>query len=451
MKRVFALLLILLCLTGCAPAQQTVTADTPVPGEDPFGNTYYYRAAVKFDGYIGSGYVDYGKYLAMSFDVTADGHFWVDGTDMGTLKETVLTEENFDSVLAPRKNEQYYVDLAASLRTENERAWAVGEDFLLLRQNSGALLLVDRYSIFDMQEKPVRVLRLGKTPLGTNGKTRWYGIEGAAAVETSTKLTDGSAYIATECLSGDQNKLPSRYYYYIDGDEFVPVLYWWNEERGRAVFSRQWQPLPWTEEEWLKQDYVKNALGNIAPYESWQCIPLKGKDCLLTAEGSLFLWNSDGLYRLEQMDSHAAAKWTYAERLDTDHLPLELVVEGDHEDYRRLWLDCENGLLACVMVNQYTGQRFLFPEERNVLYWSPMNDDGSRAEEVTLELAFLRGDDRMAASLDEDDIFLRMTVTAKLNGTQYKDVRIEADGDLPEGIAVSVLDWEGRTLCRKAG
>ena len=159
MKRVLALLLILLCLTGCAPAQETVTADTPVPGENPFGNTYYYRAAVKFDGYIGSGYVDYGKYLPMSFEVTADGHFWVDGTDMGTLKETVLTEENFDSVLAPRKNEQYYVDLAASLRTENERAWAVGEDFLLLRQNSGALLLVDRYSIFDMEEKPVRVFR----------------------------------------------------------------------------------------------------------------------------------------------------------------------------------------------------------------------------------------------------------------------------------------------------
>jgi len=44
-----------------------------------------------------------------------------------------------------------------------------------------------------------------------------------------------------------------------------------------------------------------------------------------------------------------------------------------------------------------------------------------------------------------------MTITAKLDGTQYKDVRIEADSDLPEGIAVEVRDWEGKTLCRKAG
>ena len=274
-------------------------------------------------------------------------------------------------------------------------------------------------------------------------------------METSTELTDGSVYISTECLfaypTRGVNKSEGIYYYYVDGDEFVSVLRWWNEERRRAAFSRQWQPLPWTEEEWLKKDYVRKALGAIAPYESWQHIALKSKSCLLTAEGSLFLWDGDSLYRLEQMDSISAAKWTYMQRLNRDHLPLELIIEGGYEDFRRLWLDCENGLLACVGVDQYTGQQFWFPEEKDVLYWSPMNDDGSRAEEVIIELAFLNGGDPLLGLLDEDDIFLRMTVTAKLDGTQYKDVRIEADGDLPEGIAVSVLDWEGRTLCRKAG
>ena len=448
MKRMLVLLLILLCLCGCGPAEETVTADAPVPGEDPFGKTYYYRAAVLFDGYIG-GAQDYGKHPSMTFEITEDGRFLVDGTDMGTLKETVLTEENFDSLLVPRENEGYYVDLAASLRTENERAWAVSEDLILLRQNSGALFLLDRYSDFDVENKPVRLFRLGKEPLTASGKTRWYGVEGAKSVETSTKLADGSAYITTDCLYGtNSDTADSNYYYYIDGREFVSVIRWWQEERERSVLSRDWQPISWEDPMWQRDSSLMKAMEVIAPPESWRFIPLEDQTCLLTAESKLFLWEGDGLYRLEQMDSVSAAKWAYMERLNQKHLPLELVVEGGRGKFREVWLDCGQGELFGVMINQYTGQRFVFPEERNVLYWSPMNDDGSRAEEVVIEFALLKGD---MFARDEDDIFLRGAITAGLNGTQYENVRIETDGDLPEGIAVKVLDWEGKVLCSEKG
>ena len=452
MKRIIVLLaLLLLCLTACAPAEEIATADAPVPGQDPFGNTYYYRAAVKFDNYIG-GANDYREYLTMTFAFTEDGRFLMDGTDMGDLKETVLTEENFDSLLVPRENEGYYVTLAKKLREENRRAWTVGGDFILLLQSSGALFLLDRHTIFDVEEKPVRVLRLGTEPLTASGKNRWYGVEGAKAVETSTVLTDGSAYITAECVYHEREArrtwADSNYYYWVDGNDFVSMLRWRQEERGRSTLSRDWQPVSWEDRVWRRDPSLTEAMEEIAPPESWRCIPLEYQNYLLTAEEQLFLLEGDGLYRLEQMDSIAAAKWAYLERLNRDHLPLELVFEGEYEVFQEVWLDCTQGELFGVMLNRYTGQRYQFSGEADLMYWSPMNEDGSRSKEVVIEFALLKGD---MFTRDEDDIFLRGTITADLNGTQYQNVRIETDGDLPEGISISVLDWEGNTLCKTAG
>ena len=338
------------------------------------------------------------------------------------------------------------------LWAENDRAWAIGTDCILLRQNSGAMLLLDQSSIFDVPDKPIRLFRLGKEPLGEGGKERWYGIEDAAAVETSLNLPNGSAYISTACIfrsSGDKWMRPnSNFYYYVDGKEFVPVIRWWMEERGRTKLStRIWQPIPWAEEVWQRKPYY-DALMEIAA-DDWQYLPLDDDRYFLSSGDMLFLWDGDDLYRLEQMDSIAAAKWSYFERLDRDHLPLELVFEREiQESYKEIWLDCKQGQVFGVYQDLYTGQKYRFASERDLLYWSPMNDDGSRAEDVAIEFALLKGDDRV---MDEDNIFLRGTITTTLDGTRYRNVQIELDGDLPDGAAVSVLDWEGKTLCRKAG
>ena len=446
---VLPLVMLLCLLAGCA---QKRTPEVPVLPEDPFGQTFYYQNGILFDSHISQN--NYTGFIPLTFQVTESGRFLVNGKRIGYLEELVLTEENFDSHFF-----QEHAALTEALRTENAAAWTAQNHtyrYLLLRQTDGQFYLArggtgNHYS---------QVFRLGGTPVEGNGKKLWYGEE-AAAIETSLDLADGSAYISTECVYqrtyNANMRADSTYYYYIDGDDFVPVHRWLKEEQGRTIIpGRAWQPLPWTEEEWQEKPYYDELAENTA-YADWRYLPLENSDYFLSLDGGLWLvnkngqWAVDSVYRLEQMDSLTAARWAYMEGVERDHLPLELVFQGNHEDYDVLLLDSANGQFYGVMTDLYTSQQYRYDSsDSKILYWSPVNSDGSVANKAEIQFALLKRDDP-GGTLDEDSIFLRGTITAKRSGTTYKKAKITLDGKLPDGFTISVLDAEGNTLRTEAG
>ena len=90
--------------------------------------------------------------------------------------------------------------------------------------------------------------------------------------------------------------------------------------------------------------------------------------------------------------------------------------------------------------------KLTFPDEKNITYWSPQNEDGTVAEAAVIRFSLLRGDSMF---LDEEDIVHTGTITLKRIGNKYRQVHL--DGALPGGVSLTVLDPAGKPLLKAGG
>ena len=463
MKKQFLSLILffmLALLTAChseAPAAEPTAPEPPVSEEftpeSPYGQTFYFKEALCLNSQISVS--SYDGFIPLAFQFLEDGSFLIDGEQTSQPEELQLTQENFDELFYLDERED-----AAAWRIANVRAWSVWyqkqENFVLMQQRDGTYLIARRYGKAEQNPRFSHVFLTSDTPLESNGKILWYGPEQAAEIPTSTTLRNGSVYISTECLVDTSptvfREADTLYYYTIENDEFVRTIRWWREERLHSdLGDRNWQPLPWTEAEWQKKSYYEALTQRFAlPMEDWRYLELEGpSEYLLSSGDVLILWDGRGAYRLEQMDGIGPARWAYMDGTDRELLPVELSFAGEYDE---LWLTCEGGMLEGVFVYENEDRfdyNLLTSFDKNITYWTPMNEDGSRTTEGVIQFTLLKGDAMFIGDLDEDDIILTGTITLKLRGTDYKKVRIDVDGEIPKDVTIEVLDFEGNTLKRK--
>ena len=174
---------------------------------------------------------------------------------------------------------------------------------------------------------------------------------------------------------------------------------------------------------------------------------MEGSDDYLLSSGDLLiLWNGEGAYRLEQMDGIGPARWAYMEKTDWQHLPVELSFMGEYDELR---LFCEGGSVEGVFVykdDDRHNYNLSTPDNKNIIYWTPMNEEGSRDDAGVIHFTLLKSEAKSVGQLNEDDIFLTGTITLKLRGTKYKSVKINIDGEKPKDLTIKVLDYEGNLL-----
>ena len=461
MKKQFSftiLFLMLALLTAChnaAPIAEPAAPELPVvevfTPESPYGQTFYFKEALCLNSQISVS--SYDGFIPLAFQFLEDGRFLIDGKETSQPEDLQLTQKNFDELFYLVNRED-----AAAWRTANVRAWSVWyrdrENFVLMQQRDGTYLIARSYGQ-SLNPHFSHVFLTSDVPSESNGKILWYGPEKAAEIPTSTDLQDDSVYISTECLTNTSTTVfrdaDTLRYYTIEDGAFVHTIRWWREERGRRdLGDRNWQSLPWTQEEWQGKPYYEALTQRFdISMKDWRYLKLASNEYLLSSGDVLILWDGDNAYRLEQMDGIGPARWAYMDKTDWQHLPVELSFTGEYDE---LWLTCEGGSMGGAFVYK-NEDRFDYnlstSDNKNIIYWTPMNDDGSRASEGVIQFTLLKGDAMFIGDLDEDDIFLTGTITLKLRGTDYKTVRIDVDRELPEDVSIEVLDYEGKTLTQK--
>jgi len=357
----------------------------PVSGDGqlPLDTVYHFREVIYSNGSYSS---SYDLFVADRYAVSADGHFLKDGEDLGPWQPITLTKENFDGLLQmPLVWTEGYD--AAKLRRDNADAWTLtkGEGlFFLLRQKDGAIYLAQGHDSAEHDPVLRFIFRLGETP-GTLQKPDGQDIPVTA--EVPDPLADGSAYITTDCVflnplssyfRGDGD---SGFFYYIDSRDFVAVHRNSMTSQRLEGMEAQWRDLPFTDEEWNAKFWMDPV--DLSGYTERLYRHLEGWYYLLSLDGALWLVEDHmdevgiwSIYALKPVDSIAEAQWSYMDGVDAAHRPM--VLEFDLE-FDRLHLDCDQGQIYGATTNVNYKEKLYYPGQNEVIYWTPLNLDGSTA------------------------------------------------------------------------
>lgn len=259
-------------------------------------------------------------------------------------------------------------------------------------------------------------------------------------------LLNGSAYISAECvymnpLSSQLAGADSGYYYYIADGELAVVYRKANTEK-RMKLPVEWKTLPFTDEEW--ENLFSPAIG-VPPIDGyterlWR--PLDETYTLLSMDGELWLMEQRGkiwsIYRLTRVENTESARWSYMEGVDAEHLP---VVLDFARPFDRIELNCTGGFIGGATTNVNTENKIYYEKQTDVLYWTPMNPDGTSAENAVVSFTVYRNGEFiyygiLDMTVDRDG---RSRCTdSSLAGPQQPEVIILEDKVL--------VTWDGPTL-----
>lgn len=208
--------------------------------------------------------------------------------------------------------------------------------------------------------------------------------EDEPSVVVSDPLADGSAYISDRCVymipySSQWAGEDSGYYYYIDGTAFNMV----QRKAGFCVpmdlGAGRWQPLPFTQEQWAEK-FLLNPV-DIFSYTDRRYLPLDEVFELLYLDGELWIVCNNGseiwsIHALKPVDSVETARWSYMEGVDSRHRPMVLQFGLDFD---RLHLDCDVGQIFGATTNVNYEEKLYYSGQTELIYWTPLNEDGTTA------------------------------------------------------------------------
>lgn len=357
----------------------------------PLGTTYHFNEVIYSNGSYSS---SYDLFVADSYTVSEDGEFILDGETVGPWQPVTLTKENFDALI--RNPFVWTEDYdAAKLRRNNAEAWTVsrGEGlFFLLRQKDGTVYLAQGHDTAEYDPGIRFVFRLGETPVMIRKPAAQ---EVPVTAEPADPLADGSVYITTDCVflnplsSAFRGDGDSGFFYYIDSGDFVAVHRNSMTSQRLEGMEAQWRDLPFTDEEWNAKFWMDPV--DLSGYTERLYRHLEGGQYLLSLDGALWLvedrLNEVGvwsIFALEQADSIAEAQWSYMDGVDAAHRPM--VLEFDLE-FDRLHLDCDRGQIYGATTNVNYKEKIYYSGQNEVLYWTPLNLDGSTAPDLA-EITF---------------------------------------------------------------
>ncbi len=253
----------------------------------------------------------------------------------------------------------------------------------------------------------------------------------------SDPLADGSAYISTECvflnpLSSAWAGADSGYYYYVYDGSFVAGLRSARAESPMGKLVGDWQKWPFTKEEWAEKFWITPV--DVSGYTERLYRPLNESAYLLSMDGRLWLVEERGevgiwsIYQLERVDSMETARWSYMEGVDPAHRPMVLDFALD---YDRLHLDCDQGQIFGATTNVNYEEKLYYAGQTELIYWTPLNEDGTTAPDRA-EITF---------SVWKDDA---VTAEGVLTIDRRGQCGIQVSGELVG--TVSVMDADGRLL-----
>ncbi len=157
----------------------------------------------------------------------------------------------------------------------------------------------------------------------------------------------------------------------------------------------KWEEFPWTDAEWEALFWPEGMWKlDVSGYEKREYCALSQGHCLLRMDGELWLAdiNADNkigthiwsIYLLVPQYTKGSAQWEYAPMLSS-RIPY-FQVEFDME-YDEISASCSAGGLSYYGGGEDESGRVVTVPAGQAMYWSPLGEDGSRAEQCTLHIA----------------------------------------------------------------
>ena len=163
--------------------------------------------------------------------------------------------------------------------------------------------------------------------------------------------------------------------------------------------SLEWKPMTLTDEEWAGLFQMEIGIPDISGYTDKFQIVLNETYSLFSMDGELWIMEQKNgypwsIYALRRAETYEEAWWSYMEGVDADHRPMVLKFDMDFDQLR---LDCDQGQLFGVSTNVNFEEKVYYSGQTELIYWTPLNEDGTTAADHA-EIAFsVRNKDAVTA------------------------------------------------------
>ena len=363
----------------------------------------------------------------------AEGGEW---EELGNLMETELTKENFDSCFYPPRSAggDWEQGLSApKLRRGNQRAWylRVEEDpnnvfYYLLQQKDGSIYLSYGYHDPD-----------GETdPHSDDSSIRWL-----FRLQPEASGAEAGAYVSWNCLY--MNPFSSRMggsdsgIRYLMGEDSFTLEYRNGSTQVLENISWNWQPFPWTDEEWEAMFWNGAGMFTELPvsklYVTRLYQPLNDEYCLLQMNGQLWLaeihenaemgqyvWS---IYSLVPESFMGTAQWEYAPWLSSQFPAFRFIFDMPYTEISAVCT--ESGLVAYDHYGKPHSTGVILHEGQD-LYWSPLNEMDEIVSWAQIYFIARNGEEQVGEGSiyiqrDEQGIYTARLVAGGLNLQQNSE------------------------------